>query len=132
MSSYDPEKIRKLRDEAQQKSTALQEEIEEKKAQVIALEERVKVYNEFLKGELPSTMSPESPTSRMSEASSEDSEKKSRAPRSTKAEMAKRKDVLVEIFSLQGFMQPKEILALVPEKLGYSPRNLVNSIRNFK
>ena len=119
MSSYDPEKIRKLRDEAQQKSTALREEIEEKKAQVIALEERVKVYNEFLKGELPATTGSEGTTGRLADASSEDSEKKSRAPRSTKAEMAKRKDVLVEIFSLQGFMQPKDILALVPEKLGY-------------
>jgi len=120
MSSYDPEKIRKLRDEAHQKSILLQEEIEEKKAQVIALEERVKVYNEFLKGELPATKGMDTTQNGTTEGSSEDSEKKSRAPRSTKAEMAKRKDVLVGIFSLHGFMQPKEILALIPEKLGYA------------
>ena len=69
----------------------LKEEIEEKKAQLIALEERVKVYNEFLKGELPATKGMETTQNATTEGSSEDSEKKSRAPRSTKAEMAKRK-----------------------------------------
>ena len=117
MSSYDPEKIRKLRDEAHQKSTALREEIEEKKAQVIALEERVKVYNEFLKGELPSISGSEISASGITEPSSEDSEKKSRAPRSTKAEMAKRKDVLVEIFSyLHNLLELKYFVDLMDGK----------------
>ena len=53
MSGYDLDTIRKLRDEAQKKSVELREEIEQKKEQVIALEERVKVYNEFLKGDVP-------------------------------------------------------------------------------
>jgi hypothetical protein len=113
MSSYDPEQIRKLRDEAQSKSVELQEEIEKKKEQVIALEERVKVYNEFLKGDLPTG------AEHVVEQSSEDSEKKNRAPRSTKAEMAKRKDILIHIFSTHGFMQPKEILTEIPAQLGY-------------
>ena len=116
MSNYDSESIRKLRDEAQKKSIELQAEIEEKKAQFIALQERVKVYNEFLKGDL--VVGSESSVSSV-EASSEDSDKKNRAPRSTKAEMSKRKDVLVKIFSVHGFMQPKDILAELPAQLGY-------------
>jgi len=116
MSGYDLETIRKLRDEAQKKSVDLRVEIEEKKAQVIALEERVKVYNEFLKGDLPTEISIETSTER----SSEETTKKNRAPRSTKAEMQKRKNVLEQIFSLHGFMQPKEILAEIPARLGYS------------
>jgi hypothetical protein len=113
MSSYDPKEIRKLRDEAQSKSAELQEEIANKRALIIALDERVKVYNEFLKGELSAR------SERGMEHSSEDSEKKYRAPRSTKAEMAKRKDILIHIFATHGFMQPKEILAEIPSQLGY-------------
>lgn len=116
MSVYDLVTIRKLRDEAQKKSVQLREEIEQKKEQVIALEERVKVYNEFLKGDVPADLSADT----SAENSSEDSHKKIRAPRSTKAEMQKRKTVLKKIFALHGFMQPKEILAEIPERLGYA------------
>ena len=116
MSVYDLDTIRKLRDEAQKKSVELREEIEQKKEQVIALEERVKVYNEFLKGDVPADLS----TDTSAETSSEDSQKKIRAPRSTKAEMQKRKTVLEQIFALHGFMQPKEILAEIPARLGYA------------
>ena len=113
MSSYNPEEIRKLRDEAQNKSAELRADIAEKKALIIALDERVKVYNEFLKGDLSSR------SERGTDQLSEESEKKNRAPRSTKAEMAKRKDILIHIFSIHGFMQPKEILSEIPSQLGY-------------
>ena len=116
MSSYDLKTIRMLRDEAQKKSDELRHEIEKRKEQIIALEERVKVYNEFLKGDFPTGLSIDSDI----EMSSGSDPKKSRAPRSTKAEMQKRKAVLEQIFSIHGYMQPKEILAELPEHLGYA------------
>ena len=112
MSSIDHNTILKKRDEAQKKCEELQQKIVEMQASVIALEERIKVYNEFLKGEMSGI--------EVSEDSSEEIDnKKSRAPRSTKAEMERRKIALQEIFTEKGYLQPKEILGYLPEKLGY-------------
>ena len=113
MSIIDHNKILKKRDAAQQKSQELRQKIKEMEEQVIALEERVKVYNEFLKGDMGDV-------DVSSDDSSEETEvKKTRAPRSTKAEMERRKNALIEIFTEHGFLQPKELHTLAADKMGY-------------
>ena len=116
MSSIDRNTILKKRDESQKKCEELRQKIKEMQAGVIALEERIKVYNEFLKGDFSTGLSIDSDIG----MSTGTNPKKSRAPRSTKAEMQKRKSVLEQIFLIHGYMQPKEILAELPEHLGYA------------
>ena len=113
MPIYNYDKIRKLRDQTKEKCQELHKEIEERKTKLIALNERVKVYNEFLKEDSLSYNRSSLDNSKV------DPEKKNRAPRSTKAEMSKRKSALVDLFQAYGFMQPKEILSKLPNKLGY-------------
>ena len=82
-------------------------------ASVIALEERIKVYNEFLKGEMSGI--------EVSEDSSEEIDnKKSRAPRSTKAEMERRKIALQEIFTEKGNFPSKSM-----EEFHKMPRSIL-------
>ena len=112
MSSFNPEHIKELRDLADKKSKELRVNIREMQTELIALEERVKVYDELLNDKTPLFESGE-----LAEDATEI--KKMRAPRSTKAEMEKRKNALIELFKEEGFSQPKEIMRLLPKKLGY-------------
>lgn len=113
MSTINHNKILKKRDAAQLKCVELRQKIKEMEEQVIALEERVKVYNEFLKGDMGDV-------DVSSEESSEEVEvKKTRAPRSTKAEMERRKQALIEIFTEHGYLQPKDLHSFMADKMGY-------------
>ena len=112
MSSFNPDHIRELRDLADKKCKELRVNIREMQTELIALEERVKVYDELLNDKAPLFEVTET-----TEVSTES--KKIRAPRSTKAEMLKRKDALIALFKEEGFSQPKEIMRLLPKKLGY-------------
>ena len=112
MSSFNPDHIRELRDLADKKCKELRVNIREMQTELIALEERVKVYDELLNDKAPLFEATEA-----TEVSTES--KKIRAPRSTKAEMLKRKDALIALFKEEGFSQPKEIMRLLPKKLGY-------------
>ena len=112
MSSFNPEHIKELRELADKKCKELRVNIREMQTELIALEERVKVYDELLNDKAPLFESTES-TAVVTES------KKMRAPRSTKAEMLKRKNALIELFKEEGFSQPKDIMRLLPKKLGY-------------
>ena len=110
MSGINLDEIRNLQQMATEKHRALQQQIQNLQHDLLAVEERIKVYDELLHHDEQKVAQQVLP---------EDTNERKRAPRSTKAEMTKRRQVVGKLLSQYGEMQPKELLPLVSEKLGY-------------
>jgi len=110
MSGINLDEIRNLQQIATEKHHSLQLQIKTLQHELLALEERIKVYDELLHHD-------EKLADKVQ--TSEPENEKKRAPRSTKAEMTKRRQVVGELLYENGELQPKELLPLVSQKLGY-------------
>ena len=135
MSDINLEQIKNMRAQFRKEAESIRSQINVLQTQLIQCEERVQVYDELLKGQVPS---PEQLTMQGQGRFHTDDDglmatKKSRTARTTKAEMQRRRNVLVSIFKEHGSMKPSDLLPLVSEAVGteVEPHQLRAILRRF-
>ena len=135
MSDINLEQIKNMRSQFRKEAESIRNQINTLQTQLIQCEERVQVYDELLKGQV---ISPEQLSVQGHSRFSTDDDglgpiKKSRTARTTKAEMQRRRNVLVSIFKEYGSMKPSDLLPLVSEAVGteVEPHQLRAILRRF-
>jgi hypothetical protein len=121
MSDINLKKIREMREKFHQEANSIKVQIQLLQTQLIQCKERVRVYEELLVGEMtsPGDMTVGTPDPfQNGHASKRSSLFVSRSTRTTKAEMTRRKNILVSILQEQGSMQPRDLLPLASEAIG--------------
>ena len=94
--------------------------------QLLALNERIKVYDELISGSPPMMLSIGDEPPRSIE--------KKRGQRSTKSEMNHRREVVRELLNKNGPMQPRELLLLAQREIGesFEAHHLRAVLRKYK
>ena len=121
MSGINLQQIKTIREQFRKEAESLKQQIQLLQTQLIQCEARVQVYNELLKGEVST---PENLSMHMNQdtvmVALENSvgPKKSRTTRTTKAEMHRRRDVIIKIFKQNGNMKPSDLLPIVSDSIG--------------
>mgnify|MGYP005667209267 CR=1 FL=1 len=118
MAEIDLEIIRFKREEAFRESEEIRAQIQSLQERLIEKQARIGVYDELLGGTAHSS-SVRSLPSRPKTPSSLRPVKRERGPRTTKAEMVHRKQVVAGVFAEHGDLQPKHLLPLVQDALGH-------------
>ena len=110
MSSINKNEIIALRSNSIEMANELESKINTLQGQLLALKERIKVYDELISGSPPMILGAGENAQPVLE--------KQRGQRSTKSEMNRRREVVRELLSEKGPMQPRELLSMVQEELG--------------
>lgn len=136
MSDINLEQIKNMRMQFRKEADSIRAQIKQLQTQLIQCEERVQVYDELLKGKVstPEQLSVQLQGRPQEEAPEESvSAKKNRTSRTTKAEMQRRRNVLIAIFKENGNMKPSDLLPLASEAIGVEvePHQLRAILRRF-
>ena len=121
MSGINLQQIKTIREQFRKEAESLKQQIQLLQTQLIQCEARVQVYNELLKGEVST---PENLSMHMSQDSvmvaveTNSGPRKSRTTRTTKAEMHRRRDIIIKIFKQNGNMKPSDLLPIVSDSIG--------------
>lgn len=121
MSGINLQQIKTIREQFRKEAESLKQQIQLLQTQLIQCEARVQVYNELLKGEVSTPenlsmhMNPDAVTVAVENTASP---KKSRTTRTTKAEMHRRRDIVIKIFKQNGSMKPSDLLPIVSDSIG--------------
>lgn len=136
MSNINFEQIKIMREQFRREADSLKQQIQQLQTQLIQCEERVQVYNELLKGEVSTPEQLAVQVTQLADDNYSDGlsePKKSRTSRTTKAEMHRRRDILISIFQQNGSLKPSDLLPLVTEAIGVEvePHQLRAILRRF-
>lgn len=136
MSELETGNIRKLLSIEQENEEILKQEIQEKQEALLRCQGKILAFEELLKNsdDVFDSVSVEG-VAGVSENKSSGlkSTKKERAPRTTKKEMERRREMVRKVFSVHGDLSAKELQPLVEELLGYEmePHHLRAVLRKF-
>ena len=136
MSELETGSIRKLLSIEQQNEEILKQEIQEKQEALLRCQGKILAFEELLKNSENTSGSGYSydvEDVSDNKSSGLKSAKKERAPRTTKKEMERRREMVRKVFSVHGDLSAKELQPLVEELLGYEmePHHLRAVLRKF-
>ena len=111
-------------------------EIQEKQEELLRCQGKILAYEELLKnttGELSSGLMGGFSSGLDNKSFGLNEKRKDRAPRTTKREMERRRQMVARVFTLQGDLSAKELQPLVEDLLGYEmePHHLRAVLRKF-
>jgi len=136
MSDLESSSIKYLLDMERDKENILQREIKEKNEELLRCQGKILAYEELLKNSHVKDDSGENDdvnSFRKNKSSELKEEKKERAPRTTKKEMERRRQMVGRVFVENGDLSAKELQPLVEMLLGYEmePHHLRAVLRKF-
>ena len=136
MSEIGSNNIQSLLDNERNNEEILKREIQTKQEELLRCQGKILAFEELLKNSQESEILDETggfDGSQNNKPNELKSQKKDRAPRTTKKEMARRRQMVGQIFAVQGDLSAKELQPQVEELLGYEmePHHLRAVLRKF-